>query len=97
VLEIKYRMGWLKACQAGWQVDAFLQWPEGRKERPTGAVIIFAAFSGDWAQRWKRRKSGKMQKGWIRWYVGHARLTGRPRFRLDLVRFRRHLGSFPGP
>jgi len=93
VVETKYRMGWLKACQAEWQVGDLLQRPEGRKTRPTSALIIFEAFAGDWARRWK---SGKTEKGWIHWYVGHARLPGRQRFRLDLVRFQRgRLESFP--
>jgi hypothetical protein len=86
VVEAKYRMGWLKACQAGWQVGKFLRLPEGRRSRATGALIIFGGFSGDWA---RRRKGKRTENGWFHWYADHARLPGRPRFRLDLVRFRR--------
>jgi hypothetical protein len=86
VVEAKYRMGWLKACQAGWQVGKFLRLPEGRQSRVTGALIIFGGFSGDWAQR---RKGKRTENGWFHWYAGHADLPGRPGFRLDLVRFRR--------
>ncbi len=86
VVEAKYRMGWLKACQAGWQVGKFLRLPEGRRCRASGALIIFGGFSGDWA---RRRKGKSTENGWFHWYAGHAELPGRPRFRLDLVRFRR--------
>jgi hypothetical protein len=84
VVEAKYRMSWLKACQAGWQVGGFLQLPEGRRCRASGALIVFEEFSGDWA---RRRKGEKIENGWFQWYTGHARLPSRPRFRLDLVRF----------
>jgi hypothetical protein len=86
VIETKYRMGWLKACQAGWQVAAFLRLPEGRRCRPASALIIFEQFSGDWA---RSRKGSSIENGWFHWYTDHARIAGRPHFRLDLVRFRR--------
>ncbi len=86
VVEAKYRMGWLKACQAGWQVGKFMRGPEGRRCRATGAVVIFEQFSGDWARRGRGRST---ENGWFHWYAGHAQLPGRRGFRLDLVRFRR--------
>jgi len=91
VVEAKYRMGWLKACQVGWQVEGFLRMPDGQDCRPVGALVVFETFSGDWA---KSRKDRKIETGWSHWYSGHATLPGRPGFRLDLIRLRR--GRFEG-
>jgi hypothetical protein len=59
IVEAKYRMGWLKACQADWQVGAFLRLPEGRRCRASGALVIFEEFSGDWA---RHRKSAAQKE-----------------------------------
>lgn len=83
-IEIKYRMNWLKACQAGWQFGQFTRMqPAAGEYRPVGGVVFFEEFSGDWA-----RRVGETERGWANWYAGHVALPGDDTFRLDLIRFR---------
>lgn len=77
-------MGWLKACQAGWQIRAFLQRREA-KERPpiSGGLVFFEEFTG---RDWKA-------KGWEYWYAGHSNIDG---YRVDLLRLKDgKLETFP--
>lgn len=85
-VEIKYRMGSLQACRAGWQVGAFTRRREARQYCPVGGIVFFEEFSGDWARTIKRL--GGVERGWAYWYDDHAVLPGHKTFRLDLIRFR---------
>ena len=89
-LEIKYRMNWTKACQAGWQFSQFLKTREA-KERPVdGGLVFFEEFSGDWASKSRNRL---LEVGWSRWYGGHSQVE---RLRIDLLRLRNGVyESFP--
>jgi hypothetical protein len=70
VLEIKLRMGWLKACQAEWQVRQFFKRTgEQDAQRYQGAVVVFERFSGDWDRR--ATKDAKHPWGWDAWYFAH--------------------------
>lgn len=67
--EIKFRMNWLKACQANWQFARFIKLT-GRNGCNTG-IVFFEEFSGDWDIT---AKSRSIQNGWIRWYKEHYQL-----------------------
>lgn len=69
--EIKFRMNWLKACQANWQFARFTTLT-GRDHCDTG-IVFFEEFSGDWAVT---AKSRSIPNGWIRWYKEHYKLHG---------------------
>jgi hypothetical protein len=81
-VEIKLRMNWAKACQSGWQIRQFMEraaiqqkaWP------PSGAVVFFEEFSGDWA---RSTISRGVERGWEHWYRWHAEID---KLRVDLVR-----------
>ena len=92
-IEIKYRMNWLKACQAGWQFGQFMRiLPEAGQYRPVGGLVFFEEFTGDWA-----RRLGQIERGWANWFADHAALPGDDTFRLNLVRFRQgHLETVDG-
>lgn len=68
-------MGWLKACQAGWQVEAFLKTEEAKINPIKGGVIFFQEFSGDWK---KMTFCKPLQDGWCRWYEGHCSVNRLP-------------------
>src|SRR5207244_3643111 len=85
-VEIKYRMNWLKACDAGWQFVAFTRRREAWQYRPVGGIVFFEEFSADWAKTMPRQ--GGVERGWAHWYDTHAVLPGHKTFRLDLIRFR---------
>ncbi len=78
-IEIKFRMNWLKACQANWQFARFL----GQRHKPNckAAIVFFQEFSGDWA---RTAKSRPIQNGWVRWYLEHHEING---LLFHLVRF----------
>jgi len=78
-VEIKFQMGWLKACQAEWQFRTFMKRREKRPFPVDGGIVVFEEFSGDWARRPARRL---LENGWNRWYHGHAEVDG---VRLDLL------------
>jgi hypothetical protein len=75
-VEVKYRLSWATACRAEWQLDRFMtnRDPKGRWKQ---GVVIFGAFSADWATVPKR---GGMDLGWTNWYMDHARHGRRPQF-----------------
>lgn len=66
--EIKYRMNWLKACQAMWQFKQF------RTLSPDTAfdtgLVFFHSFSADWA---RSPVASPIPNGWRNWYSDHAR------------------------
>jgi hypothetical protein len=70
-IEIKFRMNWLKACQANWQFARFLKLT-GRTSCKTG-IVFFEEYSGDWDIT---AKSRSIPNGWIRWYKEHYQLQG---------------------
>jgi hypothetical protein len=90
-VEVKWRMHWLKACQAEWQIRHFLR--AANEEKPLhgrGGIVVFEEFSADWARQIGSRA---LENGWSHWYVFHAHLDG---IRVDLLRFRRgKLHGFP--
>jgi hypothetical protein len=90
-LEIKYRMNWMKACQACSQVGWYRKHVDvNEKEKVSSALVVFEAFSGDWARRPSTRL---LENGWNFWYAGHHEVEG---LRIDLVRFRApSVESFP--
>jgi hypothetical protein len=81
VVEIKYRMNWMKACQAEWQFRRCLFTAEAQTKPITGGLVFFEEFSGDWAGVGGGRS---FPIGWYHWYTGHCDVEGLP---LDLVRF----------
>jgi hypothetical protein len=81
-IEIKYRMNWMKACQAGWQFSWFLKQPEAKQRPVDGGGVFFQEFAGDdWAKTMPPRL---LQNGWTRWYNEHCLVDD---LRLDLLRF----------
>jgi hypothetical protein len=90
-IEIKWRMNWMKACQAEWQIRHFLR--TANDETPhhrRGGIVVFEEFSADWARQIGSRA---LENGWSHWYLFHAYLDG---VRVDLLRFRRGtLRGFP--
>jgi hypothetical protein len=90
-IEIKWRMNWMKACQAEWQIRHFLRAAneESPRHRRAG-IVMFETFSADWARRIGARA---LENGWSHWYLFHAHLDG---VRVDLLRFSRgKLHGFP--
>lgn len=79
-VEVKLRMNWTKACQAGWQIDYFFnrkwQWKEGtnwpRPRRWVGGLVICGEFQGS---GWDLHPRGlEWCLGWDRWFQEHDRL-----------------------
>jgi hypothetical protein len=81
VLEVKYRLGWDTACRSNWQIESFLRRHPRERRRYRYGLVIFGAFSGDWA----RARHG-MPAGWDHWYRGHAGFHGRG-IRIGLAQF----------
>jgi hypothetical protein len=81
-VEIKFRMNWEKACQAGWQFRTFLKRTDRRPFCVDGGLVFFEEFSGDWQ---RRAQSRLLENGWNHWYTGHSEVDG---LRLDLLRLR---------
>lgn len=79
-LEVKYRMNWEKACQAGHQFSWFRKHPDAAARPIDSGVVVFEQFSGHWA---RRKKSWLLESGWNFWYMDHQDVDG---FRVDLVR-----------
>jgi hypothetical protein len=86
--EIKFRMNWLKACQAEWQFRTFLRRTQAPARPVESGVVFFDKFSGDWNRALKGRP---IRNGWIRWYDGHCDVEG---LRLDLLHL--HNGALQG-
>jgi hypothetical protein len=81
-VEIKLRMNWTKACQAGWEFQQFLKRTDEAKAHPvSGAIVFFEEFQGD---GWEKEVQCRvLQNGWNAWYTGHADVEG---YRVDLFR-----------
>jgi hypothetical protein len=97
IIEIKYRMNWLKACQADWQISNFLKRKDKLEEKgiPTGAIVFFEEFSGDWDKTAKKRK---FKNGWSIWYKdnAHSEVDNDNIIKVHLIRFSNgELGVFP--
>jgi hypothetical protein len=67
VIEVKYRMNWLKQCQAVWQFKKFLSTKEAETNPVSGAIIIFEEFTADWSK--KANSHAKNLWGWEGWYL----------------------------
>lgn len=80
-VEVKFKMGWEKACQAEAQFRSYLK-TERAKEIPVqGCLVIFGEFSGDW----NRQPAGyRLKYGWNYWYEGHSEVDRLP---LTLIQF----------
>jgi len=81
-VEIKLRMNWTKACQAGWQLKHFITRTQEAKANPvSGAIVFFEEFQGD---GWHVKADCRLlQNGWNHWYEYHSKVEGR---RVDLFR-----------
>lgn len=81
-VEIKLRMNWQKACQAGWQLKQFFtKTDEAKAHNYVRAVVIFEELQGD---GWHKRAQCRiLPDGWNHWYMYHALIEGR---RVDLFR-----------
>jgi hypothetical protein len=73
-VEVKYRMNWMKACQAEWQFRTFVHRGHTTVAPISGGLVFFEEFTGDWRGA-----------GWRNWYLGHAEADG---LRLDLLRLK---------
>ena len=84
LVEIKYRMNWEKACQAGWQLLESFNLMEPLKLSPTphAGLVFFEQFSADWNTK---PSSRPLLNGWYYWYAGHHKL--RHDFSAVLVHF----------
>ncbi len=80
-LEVKYRLGWDTACRSNWQIEWFLRRHARERSRYRFGLVIFGAFSGDWA----RARHG-MAAGWDHWYRGHVGFHG-PAIQIGLAQF----------
>ena len=81
-IEIKYRMNWLKACQANLQFQGFLERIIFATEyQPKIGVVFFEDFSGDWLRIPSIRKN---ENGWNFWYAEHHYLPGQ-NFKIHLL------------
>ena len=67
-IEIKYRMDWMKACQANWQFMHLIKERNEKFGTASNGIVFFEEFSGDWA---KKEKKFTVENGWIHWYVDH--------------------------
>jgi hypothetical protein len=70
LVEIKYRMNWDKACQAGWQLLESLRLLEPFRVSPVpyAGLVFFEKFTGDWD---RKAASRPLEDGWYYWYAGH--------------------------
>ena len=79
-LEIKYRMNWEKACQACAQFGWYRTHVEANEKPLSSGLVIFEAFSGDWA---RRKAKWLLESGWSFFYTDHREVE---RLRVDLAR-----------
>jgi hypothetical protein len=86
-VEIKYRMNWKKALEAGYEFRRFLLSSEAQANPVAGAIVFFEQFEGSGWQG--QPKCRLLENGWNEWYRSHAKSEG---YRLDLFRLRQ--GSF---
>jgi hypothetical protein len=82
-IEIKYRMNWKKALEAGYEFRRFLLSLEARCNPVQGAIVFFEEFDGSgWD---KQPRCRLLENGWNEWYRSHSRLEG---YQIDLLRLR---------
>jgi hypothetical protein len=73
-IEIKMRMNWSKALQAGAEFRRFLQTAEATARPVQGAIVFFETFKG---AGWHRRAKGRLlENGWNHWYASHCDVEG---------------------
>lgn len=83
-IEIKYRMNWEKACQAGHQFTWYRERVQAKEAPLAAGVVVFEQFSGDWA---RHSPSRVLENGWNYWYADHHNVDG---LRVDLIRLRQN-------
>ncbi len=89
-IEIKLRMNWLKACQAGWQLSRFLTSDEALTNRIDGGIVFFEDFSSDWFRKAKKKS---FQNGWNHWYTDHSKIN---EYKIHLLRVKKNkIEGFP--
>jgi hypothetical protein len=83
-IEIKFRMNWQKALEAGYEFRRFLLSDEAKANPVSGALVFFEEFQGaGWHVQPECRT---LENGWNEWYRAHSRFEG---YRLDLLRIRK--------
>jgi hypothetical protein len=91
-IEIKLRMNWKKALEAGYEFRRFLLSDEAKVNSVTGAIVFFEEFEGSGWQG--QPKCRLLENGWNEWYRSHSKAEG---YRLDLFRIRQgeleHFGA----
>jgi len=80
-VEIKLRMNWTKALQAGSEFRRFLLTSEARTHPVNGAIVFFEKFDGSGWQ--VKAKCRLLENGWNHWYTSHSKIDG---YRVDLFR-----------
>jgi hypothetical protein len=83
-IEIKFRMNWQKALEAGYELRRFLLSDEAKMNPVSGAIVFFEEFQGSgWHGLPKCRL---LENGWNEWYRAHRNFED---YRLDLLRIRK--------
>ncbi|MFC2154557.1 hypothetical protein ACFLRC_03635 [Candidatus Altiarchaeota archaeon] len=86
LLEIKYVLGWLKACNARIQFEQFVCDPEyyGKAEisEPEGGVLIFNKFNEDWGAIPIKLN---FKQGWREYYNAEEHLRKSLRVKTSLI------------
>lgn len=83
-VEIKFRMNWQKALEAGYEFRRFLLSDEAKANPVKGALVFFEEFQGS---GWHSKPNCRfLENGWNEWYRNHCRFEN---YRLDLLRIRR--------
>jgi hypothetical protein len=81
VIEIKLRMNWKKALEAGYEFRRFLLSHEAKANPVTGAIVFFDQFEGS---GWHEQPNCRfLEDGWNEWYRSHSKFDT---YRLDLLR-----------
>jgi len=80
-VEIKLRMNWKKALEAGYEFRRFLLSKEAQQNPVNGVIVFFEKFEGaGWQGQPKCRL---LENGWNEWYRSHSDMNG---YRADLFR-----------
>jgi hypothetical protein len=80
-VEIKLRMNWKKALEAGYEFRRFLLSSEAQNNRVDGVIVFFEKFEGSGWQG--QPKCRFLENGWNEWYRNHSKIEGH---RADLFR-----------
>jgi hypothetical protein len=84
-IEIKLRMSWKKALEAGYEFRRFLLSNEAQEHPVDGAIVFFEEFKGS---SWHKQPQCRfLENGWNEWYRSHCKYD---EYRLDLFRIRKN-------